>query len=447
MALLLRSFVLALTWLCLTVGGPVAAQDATASSGAGETADTSAPADAAATGTETAPDGSVVTVEDANSALEDILARQRGEGEARVPRDFNSVRGNAADITGQLGALGGPSDAEVWEALRFGTADVTVSAGGAPARVLMQDRGMWWQEYRTNVIKPYGGYLLLGTLGLLLLFYLLRGRIRIDAGKAGVTIQRFTSIERFGHWLLAGSFILLGITGLFSLYARVFLLPKPEAGLNSAEEIMARQDGALVETLLHYSKWVHNNVSWAFMAGIVLVFVFWVIHNLPNRTDLVWLAKGGGIVGKGHPPAKKFNAGQKLIFWSVILLGGSISVSGLSLLFPFELPMFAKTFAVLNNLGVPTLFGVEAFPTQLAPHEEMQFAQLWHAIVSFILMAIILAHIYIGSVGMEGAYAAMGSGDVDLNWAKEHHSLWVEEVEAKKSASAPSPAPGATPAE
>ncbi|MEM0946621.1 MAG: formate dehydrogenase subunit gamma [Pseudomonadota bacterium] len=397
------------------------------------------------------PEPGVVTVEDANSALDDILARQRGEGDARVPRDFSTARGNAADITGQLGALGGPSDAEVWEALRFGTADVTVSAGGAPARVLMQDRGMWWHEYRTNVIKPYGGYLLLGTLGLLAVFYLLRGRIRIEHGRAGTTIRRFSGIERFGHWLLAGSFILLGITGLFSLYARVFLLPKPEAGLNSADEIMARQDGALVETLLLYSKWVHNNVSWAFMLALVLIFAFWVAHNLPSRMDLVWMAKGGGIIGKGHPPAKKFNAGQKLIFWSVILLGASISASGLSLLVPFELPMFAKTFAALNSFGVPDLLGMEAFPVQLAPHEEMQFAQLWHAIVSFVLMAIILAHIYIGSVGMEGAYAAMGSGDVDLNWAKEHHSLWVEEVEAKSVLKGIEPVPpsssGATPAE
>jgi formate dehydrogenase subunit gamma len=375
---------------------------------------------------EAAP-GSVVTVEEANSTLDDILARQRGEGDERIPRDFNSVAGNAAGLTDQLGSRGGPSDSEVWEALRFGTADVKVSAGGAPARVLMQDGGMWWQQYRTEFIKPYGGYLLLGTIGLLAVFFLLRGRIKISHGRSSETITRFNALERFGHWLLAGSFILLGVTGLFSLYARLFLLPKPAEALNTEAEIMARQDGAMVETLLLASKWVHNNVSWAFMLALIMVFFFWVVHNIPNRTDLVWFAKGGGIIGKSHPPAKKFNGGQKIIFWSVILLGGSISASGLSLLFPFELPMFAKTFTILNDLGVPGLVGMEAFPTQLAPHEEMQFAQLWHAIVSFVLMAIIIAHIYIGSIGMEGAYDAMGSGEVDLNWAKEHHSLWVEE--------------------
>jgi formate dehydrogenase subunit gamma len=361
--------------------------------------------------------------------LEDILARQAGQGERREPRDFDSAAGNAADINNQLGALGGASDSEVWEALRFGTADIKVSAGGAPARVLMQDRGMWWQEYRESTLAPYGGWLLLGTLGALVLFYLARGKIRIEHGFSGQKILRFTAIERFGHWLLAGSFILLGVTGLITLFGRMGLIP-----------LLGRENYAL---LAAGSKWVHNNVSWAFMLALILVFVFWVIHNLPNRTDLVWFAKGGGILGKAHPPAKKFNAGQKLIFWSVILLGGSISVSGLSLLFPFELPLFAKTFTVMNDLGIPGLLGMEPFPTQLAPHEEMQFAQLWHAIVSFVLMAIIIAHIYIGSVGMEGAFDAMGDGEVDINWAKEHHSLWVEEVQEKERGAAA----GATPAE
>ena len=108
-----------------------------------------------------APEGGVVTAEDANSDLESILARQRGEDVPRLPRDFDSARGQAQGLSNMLGVQGGASDAEVWEALRFGTADVTVSAGGDPARVLMQDRGMWWYDVRTNVIKPYGGYLLL----------------------------------------------------------------------------------------------------------------------------------------------------------------------------------------------------------------------------------------------------------------------------------------------
>jgi formate dehydrogenase subunit gamma len=364
------------------------------------------------------------------TTLEDIMRRQQG-----LPVD-NSFRAEnigdpsaAAGITDQLGTLGGASDPDLWRGMRFNAADVTTQARGPAADVLIQDRGMWWLLFREGPLLTYGGYLLLGTIGALVLFFLLRGRVKIDGEKTGRRIERFKNFERFGHWLLAGSFILLGITGLVSLMGRKFLIP------TIGHESYALIAGA--------SKWIHNNVSWAFMLALLMVFVMWVVHNFPDKTDLKWLAKGGGLFGGGHPPAKKFNAGQKLIFWSVIILGGSISVSGLSLLFPFELPMFAKTFAILNTTGLPEMLGFGILPEAMTPHEEMQYAQLWHAIVSFVLMAIILAHIYIGSVGMEGAYDAMGTGMVEEQWAKEHHSLWVEEVK-KRENKAPS---GATPAE
>lgn len=360
---------------------------------------------------------------------EDIMARQRGEEvDTSFRREFGDPD-SAAGISNQLGTLGGASDPDLWRALRFDEANITVSAGGDVAKVLVQDGGMAWYQFREGPLTKYGTYLLLGTLGLLVIFFVLRGRIAVDAEMTGRTVQRFNAVERFAHWLLAGSFILLGFTGLFVLLGRQFIAPYLGREFNS--------------TLLTASKFIHNNVSWAFMLALVMVFVFWVIHNLPSRTDLKWFAQFGGIIGKKHPPAKKFNGGQKIIFWSVILLGGSISVSGLSLLFPFELPLFAKTFTALNGFGVNEWLGMAPFPTELSPQEEMQFASAWHAIVSFVLMAIIIAHIYIGSVGMEGAYDAMGSGQVDEAWAHQHHSLWLEEVKAKEK-EAPG---GATPAE
>lgn len=362
--------------------------------------------------------------------LEDIMARQRGERIDDSFRRDNTGDGNsAADIASQLGTLGGASDPELWRALRYDSADVTVSAGGDVAKTLVQSGGMAWYEFRQGPLKTYGGWLLLGTIGALILFFVLRGRIPVDGEMTGRTVTRFKAIERFAHWLLAGSFILLGITGLLVLFGRKFIAPT-----------FGHEANALILT---GSKFVHNNVSWAFMLALVLIFVFWVVHNLPDRTDIKWIAQAGGIVGNAHPPAKKFNAGQKVIFWSCILLGGSISISGLSLLFPFELPLFAKTFAVLNSTGLPEMVGYGVLPTALSPQEEMQFAQAWHAIVSFVLMAIIIAHIYIGSVGMEGAYDAMGSGEVDEAWAHQHHSLWLEEMKAKEK----TPDSNATPAE
>ncbi len=365
--------------------------------------------------------------------LEDILARQRGETVDNSYRRDNAGTGETAP---GLGPLGGVSDSEVWRDIRFNDANVKVSAGGAPAKVLVQDGGMAWLQFRQGPLATYGGWGLIGVLGLLALFYVLRGRITIDGKKTGRTVTRFEFFERFAHWLMAGAFVVLGITGLISLLGRTLLIP-----------LLGHE---AFSTIAIGSKWVHNNISWAFMLGLVLAFVMWVAHNIPNKTDLKWLAVGGGIFKKGvHPPAKKFNAGQKLIFWSVIVLGASISVSGLALLFPFELPMFAKTFAILNDTGLPQALGFGPLPTELAPHEEMQFSQAWHAIVSFVLMAIILAHIYIGSVGMEGAFDAMGSGEVEEQWAREHHSLWLEELQEKGEAAEKRPRKGdaATPAE
>ncbi len=349
--------------------------------------------------------------------LEDILRRQRGEP---VSDDFRRAQsGSQAEmdaIRGQLGTLGGASDADVFRKLRFGTADVKVSTNKPVDRVLVQDGGMTWLAWREGPLAHWGGWLLIGTLVLLAIFYLIRGPIMIDKGRSGIRIPRFDGFERFAHWLLATSFILLALTGLFLLFGRPTLI-----------SLIGRETYA---ALAGPGKWVHNSVAWAFMLALVLVFVQWVLQNIPNRHDLDWLAMAGGFFGGGHPHSRKFNAGQKLVFWSVVVLGASVSISGLSLLFPFQMPLFAKTFEAINHVG--GLIGLApGLPEHLQPQEEMQFSQLWHAIVAFAMMAIILAHIYIGTIGMEGGFEAMGSGEVDLNWAEEHHDLWVEEMARK----------------
>jgi formate dehydrogenase subunit gamma len=178
-------------------------------------------------------------------------------------------------------------------------------------------------------------------------------------------------------------------------------------------------------------------VAFAFMAGLVLTFVVWLRHNFPTWRDIVWLVKGGGMFVKGsHPPAWKFNAGQKILFWLVMLGGLSLSLSGVALLFPFETALFAKTFAVLNTLA--SYVGLAPnLPTQLTPLQEMQHATTWHGIVALGLVVVIIAHIYIGTLGMQGAFSAMGTGQVDVNWAKEHHSVWLAEETAKEQANPP----------
>ena len=363
--------------------------------------------------------------------LEDILARQ--EGLSGLDTDPDSVAGAAGRVDG----LANP-EAEAYREFRQG-GEVTVTAAGPATEVLIQEGGIPWLEFRHGPLVGWGGALLIGVLVLLAAFYLIVGTVPVKGRRTGRVVKRFNLLERTAHWVLAGSFILLSITGLITLVGRQALIP-----LLGHEAYAALAVGC---------KWVHNNVAWAFMAALLVVFVLWVAQNLPRRGDLAWLKSGGGFLGGPHVPARKFNAGQKAIFWSVIILGGSISLSGLSLLFPFELPMFAKTFGLIDATGIPGLLGIDV-PTALAPQEEMQYAQAWHAIVSFVLMAIALAHIYIGTIGMEGAYRAMGRGRVDEAWAREHHEIWLDEIrrrrpEAIEPEDGPRDArgPAATPAE
>ncbi|MBO9452088.1 formate dehydrogenase subunit gamma [Tropicibacter sp. R16_0] len=394
-------FIAALILACFVTALPVAAQEAAPEAPRAET-------------------GGATT-------LEDIMARQRGEQVDDSYRSSNTGAGNTEALIGQLGTRGVASDSDLYRALRYGSADITVSSRGPAADVIIQDGGMWWLTFRTGPLRTYGTYILGGMLGVLVLFFILRGKIRIEGERTGRRILRFNGFERFGHWLFGGSFLILGATGLITLYGRDFLIP------------LIGRDGFAV--IAQGCKWLHNNIAWAFMLGLVIITVNWVAHNIPNRHDLKWLAAGGGLFTKGsHPPARKFNAGQKIIFWACVVLGVSISLSGLSLLFPFEMPMFAKTFVIANATGLPELMGLN-LPEQMSPHEEMQYAQVWHVMVAYGFLAIIFAHIYLGSVGMEGAFDAMSTGEVEEQWAREHHPNWLEEVQdAEPKGGAASPA-------
>lgn len=322
-----------------------------------------------------------------------------GFGALALAQEQGQVPGNA---------LGSSSDTDFWRAIRQGEQG-NVSIQDKKAGILVQSEGDNWRALRNGPLSMIGAWFIFGMVALLALFFALRGRIKIDSGNSGKTIERFNGFERFAHWLVAGSFIVLALTGLNLLYGRYFLI-----------DILGEEAFA---TLTLAGKYAHNYVAFAFMIGLVLVFVLWAKDNLPSRVDLKWLAQGGGMFGKGkHPPAKKFNAGQKVVFWLTILGGASISLSGVALLFPFQLEFFAATFKFLNAFGFD-------LPTDLTVLQEMQYSQLWHTFVGLGLIALIIAHIYIATIGMEGAFQAMGSGMVDENWAKEHHSLWAASVE------------------
>lgn len=329
----------------------------------------------------------------------------------------------AAGLTGSL-SLGNqafaqaketPSDtvrgvsgtAESWRAVRKGI-EGYVSIPDKKAGVLVQSEGDNLRAFRNGPLSVWGGWGMLAVIVLVALFFLIRGPIKVEAGLSGHTIERFNTLDRIAHWLTATSFIILALTGLNVLYGRYVLMP-----------IIGQ--GAFAE-MTYWGKVTHNYIAFAFIVGLVLIFVLWIRHNLPTMADLKWLAVGGGMFTKGaHPPAYKFNAGQKIVFWATVIGGGTLAFSGICLLFPFEFQPFAPTFKFLN------LFGF-SLPTQLSALQETQLALLGHGVVALIMIALILGHIYLGTIGMEGALDAVTTGYVDENWAREHHHLWVAEL-------------------
>ncbi len=323
------------------------------------------------------------------------------------------------------------SDAEIWHDIRrgeIGRSSTPNPSGGQ----MIQSQGEDWRLYRQGPTHDYLGYAMLATLVLLALFMAIRGRIKVEHGMSGIKIKRFSTLERMSHWLMALSFIILGISGLNVTFGRSLILPLV------GKDFFGPMSG--------YLKAAHNYTAFAFMLGLAIAFVLWVVHNIPDRTDLNWLAKGGGLLSKSsHPPAKKFNAGQKVIFWGVMVLGLSLSVSGWALLFPFEHSLFSDTFALFSYVGIDVahILGLPEAPYSAI--QEQQLNSAWHGIIAVVMICLIFAHIYIGTIGMEGAFDAMGSGEVDLNWAREHHSIWVDEVMSEKTD--PADAAVAAPAE
>ena len=305
------------------------------------------------------------------------------------------------------GVLGNTSDAELWRKIRRGV-EGSVTIPDKKAGVLVSSGGDNWRAFRNGPISTWGGWALLGVFVVLIAYFVLHGRIRVNSGLSGRTVERFNAIERFSHWLTASSFVVLGLTGLNVMYGRYVIQP-----------VLGSEAFA---TLTYWGKLAHNYVGFAFMVGLALMIVFYIKNNMPVREDLTWLAKGGGMFSKGaHPPAGKINAGQKILFWLVVIGGVSISLTGLALIFPFQIALFEGTFGILNLFG----FGL---PTELSMTAETQLSQAWHAIMGLALVVLIIAHVYLGTIGMEGAFDAMYTGEVDENWAKEHHNKWAKDL-------------------
>jgi len=277
-----------------------------------------------------------------------------------------------------------------WRQLRHGEKGFSTTEGGRPTAWvrggrLIQAEGEQWRLIHNRYIMRYSGPVLLVTLGLLALFFLLRGRIGIEGGRSGRTIARFSLMQRIVHWFTAGVLIFLAFTGLILLFGRTALLPLIGKSANAVLTSAAMQG--------------HNLFGPLFIVALVWLFFAFLRGNFLDLADLRWIARAGGLFG-GHASSGRYNFGEKFWFWFLSIIGLAMAATGTVLEFPWIFP----------DLW------------------DMQLATLVHAIGAISLIALALGHIYIGTIGMEGALESMTTGEVDEAWARQHHDLWFEEI-------------------
>jgi formate dehydrogenase subunit gamma len=293
------------------------------------------------------------------------------------------------------------NNAPVWRAANSGETfrtNLPANEGG----VLIDPEGEPWRLLRNGPMTQGGGWWLAGVLALIALFFLFRGTIRTHGTPSGRSIERFTFVERAIHWVNAAAFVWLALSGLFLLFGKHIILPW--------------LGPTLFSWLAVFSKNSHNFVGPLFAVTTVLLFITFVRDNFLRSYDFAWLKKAGGMLSrKGELASHRFNAGEKLMFWiGVVILGIVVSASGFVLDFP--------------NLG--------------QSRSLLQDAWWVHVGAAFLFIALMMGHIYLGTLGMEGALKSMTTGYVDETWAKEHHRYWYDDIKAGKI-----PAQRSTPAQ
>lgn len=323
-----------------------------------------------------------------------------GAAAAPGPQPFVDVPNKAeAEQQAQRQQVQPLNNAPVWREVRAGEGITQVR--GVETGVLVQSEGNTWRQLRNGPIIFYGGILTLAVPVLILLFYLTKGPLKLHGQETGRKIQRLSAWDRVIHWSTAISWVILAITGLLLLFGKYVLLP-----------VFGYSVFAFLANL---SKSIHNFVGPFFIVSAIAMIFTYIGRNIPKAHDLQWLPKAGGMLGGKEVPSGFFNAGEKIMFWvGVVLLTVIVGASGLVLDFPnFE-----------QGRGA------------------MQTANLTHSIASILYMAMMMGHIYLGSIGVPGVYQAMRhDGMVDETWAKEHHELWYNEVKSGTGAQAASGRP------
>jgi formate dehydrogenase subunit gamma len=349
------------------------------------------------------------TAAPATAAAESTKAAAPGVQSANIfsiAPDANTDPKYADQNNGERGKVQPGNNAPMWRQVGAGvTGYSSLPASQAPeAGNLIQpfvqypgskltNAGEAWRQVRNNWIIPYGGSLLLIAALAIALFYYGKGTMTLHGAETGRKIERFTPLERSAHWTNAIAFVLLAVSGVVMAFGKFFIQP-----------IIGN---ALFGWLTYVLKNIHNFAGPLFAVSLIIVFVTFLKDNFPSKEDITWLLKGGGMLSGQEVPSHRFNAGEKVVFWFGVLgLGLIVVASGL----------------VLDKL----------IPGLIYERSTMQIANMIHGVATILMMAMFMGHIYMGTIGMQGAYSAMRDGYVDETWAKEHHELWYNDIKAGK---------------
>jgi len=280
--------------------------------------------------------------------------------------------------------------ANFWRAVRKGDAGYTSESGPYTTNVLIQNGGENWRQLRNGPVASIAPWWLAIMLFVIGAFHILVGRSKIREARSGNTVVRWSLSDRVLHWYTATLFIVLAITGLSLLFGRAALIPIfGVAGFSVYAD---------------FAKDLHNYLGPFFIVGVLLEIIAWIKYNIPGKVDWEWIRQGGGLFSKGpHVHAGRMNGGEMIWFWIIATVGLAVCVTGLIM----DFPNFGQT------------------------RETMQISNLIHAVLGVIWISVAFGHIYIGTIGTEGALEGMTTGRVSAEWAKQHHDLWYEQVQAK----------------
>jgi formate dehydrogenase subunit gamma len=326
------------------------------------------------------------------------------EVKPEVKRDASSEPGYLDQTNGQRNRVQPGNNAPMWRGVQGGMegysslpkseapeAGVLIQAPVAYPGTRYVTAGEAWRQVRNRWLIPYGGSLLVIVLLALAIFYFTKGPLGHEIGDGPRRIERFTPFERATHWANAIAFVCLGVSGIVMAFGKFFLLP-----------VIGQ---TLFGYLTYLLKNLHNFAGPLFAVSLVIIFLVFVRDNLPQKGDLHWLLRFGGMLGGKELPSHRFNAGEKVVFWiGVLLLGAVVVASGL----------------VMDKL----------IPDLVYERRTMQIAHMVHNVSTVLMLVVFFGHIYIGTIGMRGAYTAMRRGTVDDAWAREHHAWWYEDIQA-----------------